>query len=287
MMDHRLLLRRCALAAAAMLIVSCPALAETAAGPAALPGYPDQTSAYRVPAPAAEPVAGAPVAVAPIPAPASVPQTPPMAATVVAPQPVRHASFETTAPAAAAPSSDPRRLAPPTERRPVSLGLRDRPRDAASFGPQLGLPLDSIYTTLTALAVVVGLFLACAWIVRRGQKKSNQNLPESVVSVLGRVPLAARQFAELVRVGNKLVLVSITPHGVEPITEVTDPVEIDRLLGLCQQGHGRSATTEFDQVFRQLADETAPAGFLGAEASQFDLRGATDPFAAYRGGLRA
>ena len=79
---------------------------------------------------------------------------------------------------------------------------------AAKSLPSFGLPVDSIYTTVTALAVVLGLFLLGAGLVRRGGKKSNGRLPEEVVSVLGRVPLAARQFAELIRVGNKLVLVS-------------------------------------------------------------------------------
>jgi flagellar biogenesis protein FliO len=129
------------------------------------------------------------------------------------------------------------------------------------------------------------LFLLCAWAVRRGTRKANLSLPEGVVSVLGRVPLAARQFAELIRVGNKLVLVSVTPAGAETLTEVTDPVEIDRLLGLCQQRHAHSSTAEFDQVFRQLADESTPSGFLGADARPHNPRPSDDPFAAYRGGF--
>ena len=68
-----------------------------------------------------------------------------------------------------------------------------------------------------------------------GASAGARHLPADVVSVLGRVPLAARQFAELLRVGNKLVLVSLTPTGAETLTEVTDPAEVDRLVGLCQQ----------------------------------------------------
>ncbi len=139
---------------------------------------------------------------------------------------------------------------------------------------------------MTALAVVLGLFLLVAGLVRRGSKRSNGRLPEEVVSVLGRVPLAARQFAELIRVGNKLVLVSRTPGGAEPLVEITDPAEIDRIVGLCRQTSTKSSTAEFDQIFRQLADETAPVGFLGNESSRVDARtaAATDLFAAYRGG---
>jgi flagellar biogenesis protein FliO len=113
-------------------------------------------------------------------------------------------------------------------------------------------------------------------------------LPEEVVSVLGRVPLAARQFAELVRVGNKLVLLSVTQTGAEPLTEITDSAEIDRLVGLCRQRSKGSSTAEFDQVFRRLADETAPTGFLGNEMPRIDARlsAPADVFAAYRGGAQ-
>jgi hypothetical protein len=115
------------------------------------------------------------------------------------------------------------------------------------------------------------------------------------VSVLGRVPLAARQFAQLVRVGNKLVLLSVTPAGAETLTEITDPVEIDRLLGLCLERQSHSSTSEFDDVFRKLATETAPAGFLGQDTlplaaghSAPSLAGrrvaASDAYAAHRGG---
>jgi len=177
-----------------------------------------------------------------------------------------------------------RRLAP--RRRDAKKPSTDFPTDSL---PSFGLNFDSFYTTGAALAVVLGIFFLCAALVRRGAKKSNARLPEEAVSVLGRVPLAARQFAELIRVGNKLVLVSVTPHGAEPLTEITDPAEIDRLVGLCRQGQKGSSTAEFDQIFRKLADESAPSGFLGNEVPQISSRLAApaDVFAAYRGARSA
>jgi hypothetical protein len=62
------------------------------------------------------------------------------------------------------------------------------------------------------------------------------------------------------------VLVSISPSGAETLTEVTDPAEVDRLAGLCQQANPHSTTKAFEQVFRQLAREPAPRGFFGSEA---------------------
>ena len=273
MFVHRMSVPRRALICAALSASAAPLAAQTASGPAApLPFYPDQASAYAVAQPPRESVAEAPV---PEPLPVYI---------APALQPVVQASFEAPEPAVER-GEDRRRLAPPSDRRALLAGSRDRPRDAASLSSNLTLPVDSMYTTTAALAVVVGLFLTCAWLVRRGQKKSNSNLPEGVVNVLGRVPLAARQFAELVHVGNKLVLLSVTPNGVEPLVEVTDAAEIDRLLGLCQQRRAGSTTAEFEQVFRQLAEEPTPAGFLGTEVPQGGGHALPDPFAAYRGGF--
>ena len=137
------------------------------------------------------------------------------------------------------------------------------------------------------LAIVVGLFLLCAWALRRGAKRSSILLSNDVAQVLGRVPLAARQFAELVHVGNKLVLLSVTAAGAEPLTEITDPIEVNRLLGICKQKDGRSSTAEFDEMFRQLSEEAAPDGFLGEEVIRLDARSAAGAYAAQRGGRRS
>jgi flagellar biogenesis protein FliO len=173
-------------------------------------------------------------------------------------------------PAVHAPAAEPehvqadRYLAPPTEAiAPLPAhssadhqqGHRDVPD---SFGAS-----SSLYTVGCALAIVIGAFLVCAWLLRRGAAGTAAVLPADVVSVLGRVPLAARQFAQLLRVGNKLVLVSLSPGGVETITEVTDAAEVDRLAGLCQQSNPHSTTKAFEQVFQQLAHERTPNSFLG------------------------
>jgi flagellar biogenesis protein FliO len=179
---------------------------------------------------------------------------------------------------ATAPKNDGRRLAPRREKpgsRTSSAAGADK-SSAWRTPMRIGIPAESMVTIGSALAIVLGAFLMFAWALRRGGKKMSAPLPADVVSVLGRVPLAARQFAELLRVGNKLVLVSLTPTGAEPLTEVTDPVEVDRLVGLCQQSNPHSTTKAFEQVFRQLSRESAPAGFPGDTMAPFS------PAATYR-----
>ena len=101
--------------------------------------------------------------------------------------------------------------------------------------------------------------------VRRSGPKPTSLLPAEAVAVLGRLPLANRNFAQLIRIGNKLVLVAVTPDGITPLTEVADPQEVDRLLGICHGTHKQSTTAEFQQVLQQLSKEPAE-GFLGSEA---------------------
>jgi flagellar biogenesis protein FliO len=186
-----------------------------------------------------------------------------------------------------APARDPRQLSPPKTVIATPDSGSIRTNSARSLLPDFGLPFEAMYTTGTALAIVVGLFMLCVWALRRGARKSTVLLSSDVAQVLGRVPLAARQFAELVHIGNKLVLLSVTTGGAELLTEITDPVEVNRLLGICKQTDGRSSTAEFDEMFRKLTDEAAPEGFLGEEVIRLDSRSAASAYAAQRGGKRS
>ncbi len=162
-------------------------------------------------------------------------------------------------------AGDDRRLAPRSQDAAERLNASSGLFPDASNAPSLGFKYDSLYSTGAALAFVLGLFFLCTWLLRRGSKKHATILPAEVVSVLGRVALAPKQMAELLRVGNKLVLVALTPEGAKSLTEVTDAVEVDRLMGLCQKAVPNSSSREFDRVFRELSKEPATGGFLGAE----------------------
>ena len=113
----------------------------------------------------------------------------------------------------------------------------------------------SLVTVVGSLAVVVGLFLVVVWGMRRTLPGHVPTLPKEVVDVLGRAALASRQQVYLLRCGNRLLLVSVTPAGVETLTEIVDPLEVDRLAGLCVQSRPDSTTAAFHQFFHQFAQE--------------------------------
>ncbi len=165
-------------------------------------------------------------------------------------------------------SDDSRHLAPrskpaaPLAAEGQSLSDGIKSRLPASFSK-----LDSLTTAGAGLAIVVGLFFVCMWLLRRSSgAKHGGVLPNEAFAVLGRAPLTPQSFAQLLRVGNKLVLVAISADGIQPLTEVIDPLEVDRLTGVCASGRGHGPAAEFQQVLAQLAREPA-RGFLGAEAA--------------------
>lgn len=113
-------------------------------------------------------------------------------------------------------------------------------------------PAGAATTVIASLAVVLGLFTIIVWLARRVGPKGNTALPDEVVETLGRAHLSGRQEMHLVRVGNKLLLLSVTPTSAETLTEITDPAEIDRLAGICRQNQPGSITASFREVFSQL-----------------------------------
>jgi flagellar biogenesis protein FliO len=173
-----------------------------------------------------------------------------------------------------------RRLAPLNDATESNAGEEST---AASGQPHWGLPMDSLYTTLAALALVVGLLLLCMWAMRRGAKGSAALLADDVVSVLGHKPLAGRQVAQLLRVGNKLVLISVTPAGSQPLAEITDPAEVERLLDLCLGRTSPRTTPDFDKTFRRLSREKTSLRVLGDEVTAASAPSVTDLFRAYQG----
>jgi flagellar biogenesis protein FliO len=121
-------------------------------------------------------------------------------------------------------------------------------------------PTSALVTVGSSLAIVLGLFFFVAWALRKAAPRGSIVLPNEVFEILGKASLGSRQQVQLVRCGNKLVLLSITPGGTESLTEVTDPLEVDRLAGICRQAHPRSSTKAFQQVFQQFAPRSGSPG---------------------------
>ena len=134
-------------------------------------------------------------------------------------------------------------------------------RDAnrASGGTATGWP-----ATLWPLLFVVGLIVVGARWLKSRSPSAARGLPAEVFEVLGRKAIDPRTSIVLARCGSRLLVLSQSPHGLQTLTEITDPVEIDCLAGLCR-------TTQRDQTlvdtFRALLPKptnSKPAAFTPA-----------------------
>jgi len=166
------------------------------------------------------------------------------------------------------------------ERTPAPLENRPAAKALPLKGPSEGgsrqrLAGGSVGKLLGSVGVVLGLFFLVAWVLKRSMPSGSMLLPREAVEVLGRAPLATRQFVHLIRCGNKLLLVSISPTGAETLTEITDAREVDRLLALCQQPRSASGGTSFRQVFENLGRQprTAPLRMVQGDPDFSTLAG--------------
>lgn len=139
--------------------------------------------------------------------------------------------------------------------RPIELPA---PQDTASEGddeaesrPARDGP-SVTWVVLSSLAIVLGLFFLVVWLARRALPRSAASLPKDVLEVLGRSPLAARHNLQLIRLGRRLLLVSVTPETAETLAEITDADEVNHLASLCRQGQPDSITGSFRQALHQL-----------------------------------
>lgn len=110
---------------------------------------------------------------------------------------------------------------------------------------------QAMTTILSALAIVLGAFFLVVWLTRSTNRRRWSPLPSEAVQLLGRTPLAGRQWMQLIRVGNKLVMVSVNGNQVDTITEITDPEEVEQLVSLCH----KNQSSQFRQTFQQVLDQ--------------------------------
>lgn len=144
--------------------------------------------------------------------------------------------------------------------------LKLAPR-SESGGRQLAKPaaaagIGSLGTVAGALAVVLGLFVVVVWITRRVGPAGSAPLPKEAVELLGRTTISGQHALQLVRVGSRLLLVALSPHGAATLTEITEPAEVERLTAICLRQRPGSASATFAQTVVQLERESAGRSFV-------------------------
>jgi flagellar biogenesis protein FliO len=152
------------------------------------------------------------------------------------------------------------------EQPPPRSGLKISPRKE-SGGRQLAAPgiagaNGAITTVVGSLAVVLGLFAVVVWVSRRMGPQATAPLPKEAVELLGRTTISGQHALQLVRVGGRLLLVALSPHGAATLTEIIDPHEVERLTALCLRQRAGSSTASFQQAMSELERQPTSRGFV-------------------------
>ena len=95
---------------------------------------------------------------------------------------------------------------------------------------------------LGSLAIVLGGYFGIVWLMRKFNPGSSGALPTEVVEVLGTTPFGPKKHLQVIRLGNKLLLLMNSAEGSQRIGEVSDPDEVEYLASLCMSKRKRRAT---------------------------------------------
>ncbi len=126
-----------------------------------------------------------------------------------------------------------------------------RKPELISSGSSMG-GWKSLLTTVFALMVVLAAFMAFAMFTRRAWNVTKGTLPKQVFEVLGKTTYAPRQQMMVVRFGHKVLLVNHEQGNVQTLSEIDEPQEVDRIVGVFEQQSSNSISNSFGQVLSQV-----------------------------------
>ena len=141
--------------------------------------------------------------------------------------------------------------------------------EAASF-PEKGVKktqkTKAFWTTLGSLSLVILLILLTGKFWKTHGPSIHAGLPVEAIEVLGKKLIDSRQTIYLIRLGSRILILGSSATGLQTLAEITDPVDVDYLAGLCQQPDGDQGIAQtFRSLFNRQSTTTqqATSSFLG------------------------
>lgn len=159
-------------------------------------------------------------------------------------------------------ASDPR---PAADLRPGAAAIERTPLGVptANAAPGAASPLgdSSMSRTILSLAAVIALIFATRWVVRRlaartggmaAQLGPAGRAPSGVLTVLARYPVARGQSLVLLKMDQRVLLLSQSSEGFRTIAEVTDPDEVASLIIRTRDEEGESLAAKFTSMLKRF-----------------------------------
>ena len=135
----------------------------------------------------------------------------------------------------------------------------DLPDDGESDGSwtnKLAKPeLTPLFSVGGSLFIVIAAFFLLVILFRKVSPKGNLPLPKEAFECLGRYFLTQKHQLQVLRLGNRIVLVSVMPDEVSTLAEISNPDEVVSFLGLCRRLDNHSATEMFRKTVSGMSED--------------------------------
>jgi len=136
---------------------------------------------------------------------------------------------------------------------PITPLDRQKQGDSSKSDQTVTRRVPSIWGTFGALLLVIGIILVAAKLLKKHHPMATANLPREVIEVLGKRSLDPRQSIHFVKCGSRILILGSSPAGLETLSEVLDPVEVDLITGMCRE---RAESARSNNTFRNLFQST-------------------------------
>jgi len=151
---------------------------------------------------------------------------------------------------------------PPAATQQASRPIRPPGKEAADSSEPAPLGESTqraVVRVAASMAIVLSIFFLVIWFLRRSLPRQARSLPKEAFEILGTAALSSRHTLQLVKIGNRLLLISLAVGGASSLAEISDEVEVERLLSLCQagrrgQGGGAGEVRRKDSFQQVLAE---------------------------------
>lgn len=167
-------------------------------------------------------------------------------------------------------------LANPSERKPLGTPGKGMVPDSdpENENQKLGEFSNSgswVLNTITALGVVISLIFAMRLVMNKLSGRAVMGGRTGIVEVLSRTSISPRNQIMLLRLGQRIIVVSEGPNGVRTLANLDDPDEVAGLLTTINSSKPGSITQSFNQLLNRADTEMDnPAGFTAEHGGDED-----------------
>lgn len=111
------------------------------------------------------------------------------------------------------------------------------------------------FKLIGGICIVTAIFFAFVLLAKRGGAKVNSRIPSEIFEVVGQLPLNQKQQFHLVRLGSKLLLLSVNNNHTQTISEISDPIEVEHVLSMLHKGQAAEAFNSFRRITGQMRQQ--------------------------------